>query len=204
MKLFSSTIAALLLSAASANAITLETTYAGGNSQDGIMFDIIVGSTAISLSSVDIHMDAGTTDLEFYIKSGTHVGSENNSGDWTLIDSLNGFTTSGPGNASNWDIADYLFGANQTYGLYVTAKSNPNVRYSNAAGPVGSLLASDANLSILTGTGMAYPFSSTFTPRDFNGALNYSLAPIPLPATLPLLFAGLMGLGFFRRRRNAS
>lgn len=152
MRIFTSAVVALVLSAASSGAATLQTAYTGTNSSDGIMFDIMGGASSISLTSIDINLEAGDSDLEFYVKSGSHVGSENTPGDWTLVDSLNGFTTSGPDTASNWDTADYIFSANQTFGLYVTAKGARNLVYSNAAGPVGSTLASGANLSILTGT----------------------------------------------------
>jgi len=49
---------------------------------------------------------------------------------------------------------------------------------------VGNLLAADANLKIFEGTGKEYPFSTNFSPRQFNGRIYYNLGVLPIEMTL--------------------
>ena len=64
--------------------------------------------------------------------------------------------------------------AGQTYGFYVTATNvaaTTGIRYTNNAGY--TTIASDANISIAGGIGKAYPFSTNYNNRSFNGTVHY-------------------------------
>jgi hypothetical protein len=61
--------------------------------------------------------------------------------------------------------------ANTTTGLYVTG-TTASVSYTNGTA-VGNTAASDANLTIKEGYGVSYPFSTSYSPRIWNGVARY-------------------------------
>ena len=198
-------LAAAIAGSVPAAATTLQTPLLGGNGQDGIMFDIVVGGSALTLESIGINADAGTFGFEFYTIDGGINGNQSNSAAWTLRDTFTGVTTAGTGNLTTLDISDWGLNAGATYGLYVTAVGG-GVSYTNG-NFVGDVVASDANLSILTGYGKEYPFGSSFDTRNFNGALTYSggiPGGVPEPASWALMIGGFGLVGASMRRRRAS
>ena len=194
-------LALTAFSGAAAQANTLTTSYASNNSNDGVMFDITVGANDLTITGFDLNLESAgaTIPLEFYIKTGSHVGSENTSGDWSLVDT-GSVVSAGDNVASYWDVSDYSLVAGGTYGIYLTALGSPNFNYFNGTA-VGNVAAADGNLTIFEGTGKAYAFGGNFTPRVLSGGVEYTVdtPAVPLPATLPLLLAGLGGMGYVRR-----
>lgn len=156
----------------------LSSSYNSNNGQDGIMFDITnTASQEITIECFTSNFDAGTYDVEVYYKSGTHVGSENNSGAWSLAATANGVSSSGVDNPTLIPAkVGVTIPCGETYGFYVTTTDGTfsGMNYTNGTA-VGNVLASDANMELLEGTGKGYPFNTNYTPREFNGSVNYSL-----------------------------
>ncbi|UKN03390.1 gliding motility-associated C-terminal domain-containing protein [Paracrocinitomix mangrovi] len=150
----------------------LATAYNQNNGQDGIMFDI-VAITSVEITNFDINCGGTTHDFEIYYKAGTHVGFENNAGAWTLLGSANGVT--GPVNVAT--PIPIFFSVTLCPGdvaaFYVTSTGAGSIDYTNGTG-VGNVLAADANIQILEGTGKDYPFNTSFTPRSPNITVHYN------------------------------
>ncbi len=180
-----------------ANSAILTTTFASNNGQSGNMFDVVTMDAALTVTGFDLNLNAGTWDIEIYSKSGTWVGSNNDPSAWTLIDS--GSVSSSGNTPSFFDVADFILNAAGTTALYITGISTSTMRYTNGTG-VGNIAASNADLQILEGAGVAYPFSTTFMPRIWNGSIHYEVSSVPEPSTLLLLSLGLGGLVLTRRK----
>lgn len=174
------------------------------------MFDIVVGSNPLTITSFDLNLDRSgrIANLELYTRPGTHVGFQQTSAGWTLFDSIN-VVSNGDGNATPADFADFVAPANATTAIYLTALRSSTSDFNYIDGTaVGNVAASNADLSILEGTGKAYAFSSNFTPRVFSGTVNYTVGqvgpdpqaiPEPVTATLSVLAMASLGLVSTRR-----
>lgn len=150
----------------------LATPYNQNNGQDGIMFDINC-LTSVEITNFDINCGGTTHDFEIYAKMGTHVGSENTPGDWTLIATAN--NVNGPVNVATPIPTSFSWigCAGDVLAFYVTSTGAGSIDYTNGA-MVGGVIASDANIEILTGTGKDYPFNTSFTPRSPNITVYYN------------------------------
>lgn len=181
--------------------ISLDSTGASNNGQRGIMFDISVGNSAISLSEISTYFyDGDTADYEFYYVEGGLSGNENTSSAWTLHDSIINFT--GTSNQTTWDFSNLLLNANTTYGLYFTNTTGGGIQYdSNFA--FGQEMASDVNLTIYAGLGRSYAFGNIYNGRGFAGSLSYELTEtnVPEPSILSILALSLIGMSFRRLKR---
>ena len=155
---------------------SLTTIFDGGNGFDGNMFDV-VPTTNITVDDFDVHVgEGGSSDIvEVYYKIGTHVGSEATAGDWTLLGSA-AIVSAGAGVPTNLGLSLGLaLNSGQTYAFYLsTTQGVVDFDYTDG-GTVGDVLASNADLSILEGTGKEYPFLQSFTTRNWNGTLYYSI-----------------------------
>jgi len=151
---------------------SLQTTFAGGNGSNGNMFDI-VAINEVTIDGFDGNLDAGTGDVYIYYKSGTYVGNETNSAAWTLIGSTS-VTSSGAGSPTTIPIpVDVTIPTGQTYAFFVyTDVGNDYTNGSSA----GNVYVQDANIQILEGCGKGSPLftGGTYSPRVFNGIVNYS------------------------------
>lgn len=170
-------IATFLIMAAvvtSAMSQSITTSYAGGNGHDGNMLDFTVtGTSDVTIDSLDFNINATAgTDayILVYYKSGTYVGAENDPTQWIKHDSVHVFSA-GLGNPTRVRIGGLLIPQGQTYGLYLTTHSTgPDVAYTDGANTY-----SDANVTVTTGAGLAYPFTGNYSPRTWNGTIYYSL-----------------------------
>lgn len=150
---------------------SLTTTFAGGNSFDGNMFDI-VAINDILITGFDGNLDPGTGTVEIWHKTGTHVGFETSNAAWTLLGTTS-VTSTGNGSATAIPIPlSVPIAAGQTHAFYV--HNSNGVDYTNGA-TVGNVLVQDANLQVLEGSGGGY-FAVTFSPRNFNGNVHYESA----------------------------
>ncbi len=148
------------------------TPYNQNNGQDGIMFDIAAINT-VEITNFDVNCGGATHDFEIYYKAGTHVGFEGNAGAWTLLATANNVT--GPVNVAtpipvNFSI---IIPGCETYGFYITSTGAGSIDYTNGTA-VGNVLAADANIQILEGTGKDYPFAASFSPRNPNITTYYN------------------------------
>lgn len=165
-------------SAGAGGTLTLQTTYAAGNNHRGNMFDIeVIGSSPVFVDSFMVS-PMGSTDIQIYYKIGSYVDATNNSSAWT---NLGVGQVTFDGTPKQVDINGVWLFPGETYGFYITSiNQSVSLNYSN--GFLGENY-SDANIKLIPGCGLEYPFTNgtleIFTPRTFNGAINYSVDNSP-------------------------
>lgn len=162
-------------SVGAAPASPLTTTFLGGNSNNGNMFDITALHT-LEITGLEGHIDNFTTaNIEVYYKAGSYVGYQNNASAWTLAGSASGVTGAGLGVPTPYPITlSISIPEGETYGFYITTTTTTNVvQYTNGT-ISGNVYAEDENVQIKEGLGMGYPFGGYFEPRIWNGILHYT------------------------------
>jgi hypothetical protein len=179
------TATTLSLSVANANlaqAASLTTTFAGGNTFAGNMFDVTTFGKALKVTSLEVNVQQLTTTpgiLDVYTKAGSYVGFDSNAAPWTKVSSVNLNSASPTGTPTFVDISDILLSANTVTGFYVTfnhQSANTNyLSYTNGANTYAN-----SDLKITTGVGKSGTFGGTFSPRTWNGTVNYQTVPEPL------------------------
>ena len=199
---FAATLITIGSLAGGANAATLTTTFAGGNGQNGNMFDVnIISTTDLLVTSLDLNMNMDmsveTSDIEVYGRIGSWVSFEGSSAGWTLLSQTPSVTGNGEGLSTTVNINDFVLPALSTYALYIT-RTTGDLNYTNGTS-VGNVFAQNADLQILEGAGKVYAFSNTFTPRIWNGSITYNTV-IPEPTSALLL--SLSAIGIVARRRQ--
>jgi hypothetical protein len=148
------------------------TTYAGGNGNDGSMFDV-TSQYDITVNGFSQNL-IGTGTVRIYYHTGTHVGTEATPGAWTLIDSVN-VTGATPGSPTAIPMTISLpVAAGSTVAFYITGDGNITVDYTDGSA-VGNVFTADGIVEIKEGTGITYPFGTTYTPRIWNGTISYCL-----------------------------
>ncbi|MCB9831451.1 MAG: hypothetical protein H6807_03180 [Planctomycetes bacterium] len=167
-------VIALMMASGAFAQFSLTTTFAGGNGQSGNMFDVSPAAGGVIINSFDINLQSsGTVEIYAVTGGGSYVGNEANSAAWTMLASLS-VTSLGSGIATPLNLSlGYVVAPGTTQGFYITGTTT-SVSYTNGSA-AGALYASDANLNFYEGIGVAYPFSSTFSPRIWNGTIHYGL-----------------------------
>ena len=180
------------------------------NGQSVLMFDV-QAVNALTVTGLSTSMFAsGTTSFEVWGRSGSHVGYTNSTSGWTLLgttasDSVTAGTVYSIPLALSVPLA-----AGDTYALMIRSMSI-DLAYANGSGTAGvTVVASDANLRVLEGTGADVSLTSNFTPRQLVGEVRYTLGITP-PTSVPtlgqwslMLMALLLGAAAFghsHRRR---
>lgn len=165
--------------ASSTSSGSLFTTLAAGNGQQGNMFTILP-ITNITINSVEMHFSSvGASTVEVWYRLGTFVGFEASNAGWTNVLTT---TVTSLGNGSLTPVpATFAINAvaGQSLSMYVTSNGGAQVNYTNGT-VLGALYASNADLNFYEGKGNSY-FSGSFSPRIFNGKLNYSKAGCTSP-----------------------
>jgi len=164
-------LATTCLTNASAQLISLDTTYAGGNGQSGNMFDLS-SAEDILLRGLDVSIPAGTVGIEVYYSFGGYAGKTASLTSWTLLASGN-VAGQGAGQATPLPFTFNLpIPAGQVVGFYVTTNGGQTMDYTNGT-TEGSLFVTDGVLSFFEGVGVVYPAAGTFSPRIWNGTIYY-------------------------------
>jgi hypothetical protein len=157
---------------------SLSTLFAAGNggaSGGAVFFDVSV-TEDITMTGLLTHLQAvggATFSVDVYaIEGDTYVGNEQNAGAWTLIGTATG-TPQGSGTPSEAFFASGIpLSAGSDYAMALVLDANHAHAYTNGNGSNQNY--SNADLSISLGAGQNTPFSSgTFSPRVWNGAINY-------------------------------
>jgi len=155
---------------------SITTTYAGGASQNGNMFDVTASGPAdIIITGFDIHVNTiGAVSIDVFYKAGTYSGFEQDPGFWTPLGSAT-VTGAGPGNPTPVNIGGLIIPSGETYGIYVTRSDGGWLSYT-----IGPNTYSNADITIDTGTGNIFLFGDVFDPRTWNGTIYYeaSIGPI--------------------------
>jgi hypothetical protein len=185
----------------SAKAESLTTTFASGNGQNGNMFNLVnLTGSNISISNLwGVHVDdTGTTvQMELYYVDGGFAGHEHTASDWTFVGTGSGLGA-GSGIATSINFSSgFTLPALATYGIYITRTDGLDVNYTD-----GTQTYSDGTLQFVSGTGNQYAFASVFSPRIWNGTVNYDAAVVPEPGTVALMLGGLGALAVLRPRKR--
>ncbi len=152
----------------------LTTTFAGGNSQDGNMFDIVAINN-VTITGFDAHPISNDT-IEIYYRTGSYLGFQTTSAGWNFVGKA--YVTANPfGTPTPVPIlVNVPILAGDTVGFYVTNQS-ANLNYTDGT-VQGAVFASDANIQFLEGHGGTYPFNLINVPRVFNGIVYYNCAAV--------------------------
>ena len=148
---------------------SITTKYDGTPGQKGNMFDVTASGPAdITITSFDIHVsNVGPVAIDVFYKSGTYSGFEEDPGFWTPLGSAT-VTGAGLGKPTAVNIGGLTIPSGETYGIYVTRTDVGWLNYT-----IGANTYSNSAITIDTGTGNSFPFSTVYTPRTWNGTIYY-------------------------------
>jgi len=157
-------------------AAAVETGFPGGNGFAGNMVNIAnVGTDAIQLTSFDVNLDAGTSTVEIYYTTTAtaYQAVAGNAAEWTLLGTAD-VTSAAANEPTAVPVGGLVLAPGDAKGLYVTSTTN-TINYTNT-NVNGATVFSDGTLEIdaTNGIGGAYPFNLNFSPRIWNGRINYA------------------------------
>ena len=176
--------AVLSIAAVPALAQSLTTTYAGGNGQDGVLFDL-TPAVNMTIQSFDAHMGqaVGTqVPVEVYWRAGTVQGNDSDSTGWTLLGSTT-VASQGIGMPTPIPLGGLSLTAGQTYGIYMRASNGTGTYesfyYTNSSDPPVATSNSQLSLTSFYGksNGPSLLAGGTLYPRQWNGTVYYTTAP---------------------------
>jgi len=150
------------------------TTWAGGNGQNGAMFDVTcLNAAGITITAFDFNdRSGGPADVEVWYVTDktTYVGKDTNQALWTRLGTQTGITTAPVGYPTGINIGGLNLTQGQTCGIYVTRTDGTSLSYTN--GPTRAYENPDLRIEN-RGIGKVYPFGSTFANRVWNGSVHY-------------------------------
>ena len=119
--------------------------------------------------------------IKIYTKRGSYQGHEKNALAWELVctTQVNGMGLGMPTKIPTSDFSTVRINEFDIQAFYVTTiKRRGGIRYGSANSK--SVSESDANIEIMMGSGLQYPFgyglsSTVFKQREFNGSIKYSI-----------------------------
>ncbi len=154
-------------------AMPLSSTFVGGNSGEGNMFDITAQNTIV-VTGFEGHIAASqSADIEIYYKKGNYAGFENDKNAWIFAGSAAGVVGQGIGIPTAYPVAlNVAIPAGQTFAFYITSKNaDINFTYGTLA---GNVFASDNNIQLKEGNSIEYPFGNPTEPVQWNGIVHYT------------------------------
>jgi len=147
---------------------SLSTIFTGGTScQGGNMFDLQPVSSPLTITGFNIRPQAaGAQTVKVYYKTGTYVGAELDSANWTVLGtfSINVATAL---TRTYVDITDFVIPAGQVTGIFL------NFYASYTSIPTATTY-SNADLQLTSGAGLCGAFSGLNANRAFNGDVFYT------------------------------
>ena len=151
--------------------------YNSDNGSSGNMFDI-TPSVDMTIECIDVNVSSSVgsvVTVELWVIPGTCVGNDTSSIGWTSLGVSTG-SSAGTGLPTNIDFSGngYSFVANQSYGVFVDIQSGSS-RYTNG----GPTTFSNSELELITYYGKG-GWASTFSYREWNGAIYYESAGLSL------------------------
>jgi len=161
---------------ACASTNNLATPMNQNNSQRGIMFDVTAIS-CVTIRCFEGNFDTGTTGVQIWYRPGTHVGFANSSIGWTLLGTATGVVGLGINLFTPIPLpVNVTINAGATAAFYITRTTvaGPTIRYTDGTA-LGAVFSSDANIQVKDGTGKEFSFSTSFSPRRFNGKIFYDV-----------------------------
>lgn len=157
---------------------SLETTRSGNNAHSGNMFEIRAkNEVQITSFDIDAAQDRGTLiNAYVYTKVGGYEGFQRNPAEWTHIQTVK-IESRGENELTKLPNLPrpIVIPAGRRQSFYVTLDTD-GMQYTGGQSE-GRLYASDDNLEFFEGVGVAYPFSTTSSPRIFNGSIMYIEVP---------------------------
>lgn len=154
------------------------TLFAGGNGNDGNMFDI-TATTDVTINGFYGNI-GGTGYVKIYYRNGTYLGNESNPGAWTLIDSAMMTGTNGVPTLIPIPV-NIAIPSGQTMAFYITGTgTGAAVDYTDGT-TEGAEYTNDGLISINEGKGVQYPFGTTYAPRIWNGTVDYCMGITAVP-----------------------
>ena len=131
--------------------------------------------------------------VDLYRKAGTWQGFQGDASAWTLVGSVTIQPSGGGDFVAPVDMPDFVLPANSTNAFYFFCTSYLVEWLPLGSPPVGSIAASNADLSILVGGANNYSLpltgSGAATPRTWGGTIYYDIAgsTVPEPSTYRLV-----------------
>jgi hypothetical protein len=153
---------------------SLITNMSSNNGNDGNMFDVVIGSSDVSLQRLYCNVN-GSGWWHIYYRSGGYLGHETNPGDWILIDSAE-VTSIGANLPTPIMIDLNLYAtAGSTVSFYVTGNgTGADINYIDGT-QEGAVYSTDGAISIKEGKGVTWPFAGNFAPRIWSGYIDYCI-----------------------------
>ncbi|PCJ39107.1 MAG: hypothetical protein COA81_11145 [Alphaproteobacteria bacterium] len=200
MKFFYAATIMLIMLCTQASATVITTQFTSNNNHTGNMFDLTnISGSAIELTGVfEGNFRGGTSgSIDVWYRTGTYVGNTGSAVGWTLLGSSL-YTSLGSNVATGFDLGNSLnVGSGDVIGLYFLSSVRASILYTNGANSYND---GTVQLDLGIGTNEVAFSGVSFSPRTWNGSIEYSAVPEPAP--LALLGLGLMGLGLMRKRRG--
>jgi M6 family metalloprotease-like protein len=154
---------------------SLQTTFVGGKQAAGNMF-VVTALKSLSIVEMSVHVDGvGDATLEIFTKPDIYDGFESNPGAWVPIMSRT-ITRNGRGEASHVPIGSFdpiFIAGGDRVAFYVTITTG-DMRYTDGA-RWGSKAASNDDMVVSKGIGVAYRYGKIYQNRVWNGVLTYEL-----------------------------
>jgi hypothetical protein len=170
------------------NAKTLTTTYATNNGSSGNVFKVTT-TNEINVNAFKIHAtNSGSGQAIVWARSGDYAGFENSSTGWTKIQDV---TVASSGTDTETTLPNlltpYAMAAGSTHSFHVWTALG--ARYTNGAGEGQEFacVENPGDMVFYEGKGCGGQFSCTFSPRVWNGKIEYTMAgpATPEPTSEP-------------------